>query len=126
MFAFHAARRSMAVTIPFVLLASLLLVLADPLALTAAESGDAVHSAAAVAVREALQREIYGSAAARRELLDEAVDSEPEYAPARWQLGYVKDAKRGWLAHNEFLKTPKVAAALARYERQRTATPDTV
>jgi hypothetical protein len=97
--------------------------------LSAAESIDPKHSkhpAASAAVREALQREIYGSESARRELLDEALDKSPEYAPARWHLGFVKDARRGWLKHEEFLKTPKVATTLARYEHEREATPDTV
>jgi hypothetical protein len=102
-------------------LGSLVLTLAGVTCLSAAESIDLKHPEASAAVREALQREIYGSESARRELLDQAVNKSPEYAPARWQLGYVKDAKRGWLKHEEFLKTPKVATTLARYERERAA-----
>jgi hypothetical protein len=99
---------------------------ACPRSLPAAEPEAIKHPEAAAAVREALQREIYGLARLRRELLDEAVTAAPQYAPARWQLGYVKDAKRGWLKHEEFLKTPKAAQELARYERERSAAPDTV
>jgi Pretoxin HINT domain len=111
--------------VPAISLSSLVLSLAGT-STRAAETSDLKYPAAAANVREALQREIYGSESARRELLDEAVAQAPEYAPARWQLGYVKDAKRGWLKHDEFLKTPKVATTLARYERERAATPDTV
>lgn len=110
---------------PAIGLSSLMLSLAGTSS-QAAETSDLKYPAAAANVREALQREIYGSESARRDLLDEAAAQAPEYAPARWQLGYVKDAKRGWLKHDEFLKTPKVATTLARYERERAATPDTV
>jgi hypothetical protein len=94
--------------------------------LSAAEAIDPKHPDASAAVCEALQREIYGSDTSRRELLEAAVAMSPEFAPARWHLGYVKDARRGWLKHDEFLKTPKVAHALAKYERERAIAPDTV
>jgi hypothetical protein len=105
---------------------SFFLTVAGSALLSAAEAIDAKHPEASAAVREALQREIYGSETARRELLDAAVAQSPEFAPARWHLGYVKDARRGWLKHDEFLKTPKVAHTLAKYERERAMAPDTV
>lgn len=101
-------------------------VVAGSAVLSAAEALQAKHPEASAAVREALQREIYGSETARRELLDGAMVKSPEFAPARWHLGYVKDARRGWLKYDEFLKTPKVAHTLAKYERERATTPDTV
>ncbi|MCI0357633.1 MAG: HINT domain-containing protein [Planctomycetaceae bacterium] len=112
------------VAAPAIGLTSLVLPLAGTS--SAADPSDLKYPAAASAVREALQREIYGSESARRALLDEAAAQAPEYAPARWQLGYVKDARRGWLKHDEFLKTSKAAWTLARYEREREATPDTI
>ena len=124
MLPFSAARWAV-VALPATCCGSLVLALVSA-SLSAAEPSDLKHPEAAAAVREALQREIYGSESARRELLDEAAAQAPEYAPARWQLGYVKDARRGWLLHDEYLKTPKVATTLARYERQRAATPDTI
>jgi len=125
MLPFSAARWTRVVALPAICLGSLVLALAGA-CLSAAEPSDLKNPEAAAAVREALQREIYGSESARRELLDEAVVEAPEYAPARWQLGYVKDSRRGWLLHDEYLKTPKVATTLARYERERAATPDTI
>jgi len=108
------------------LLAPLVLSLSGGHFAAAADPTDARYPEAATAVREALQREIYGSASLRRDLLDQAVAQSPEYAPARWQLGYVKDAKRGWLKHDEYVKTPKTTASILRYERQRETTPDTI
>lgn len=107
-------------------LAFLLLALSGGQFSAAADPADVKHPDASATVREALQREIYGSASLRNDLLKDAVAQSPEYAPARWQLGYVKDAKRGWLKHDEYVQTPKATAMLARYERQRTATPDTI
>ena len=47
----------------------------------AADPSELKYPEAASAVREALQREIYGSASLRRELLDEALAQAPEYPP---------------------------------------------
>jgi hypothetical protein len=100
--------------------------------LSAADATDAKqvsaarHPEASAAVRKALQHEISGSETARRELLEAAVAHSPEFAPARWHLGYVKDARRGWLKHDEFLATSKAAHRLATYERERVIAPDTV
>jgi hypothetical protein len=55
-----------------------------------------------------------------------AAAQSPEYGPARWHQGYVKDDKRGWLKFDEYLQVRKVAATLAKYERERELAPDTV
>jgi hypothetical protein len=54
-----------------------------------------------------------------------ALKQSPEYAPARWHLGYFKDERRGWLKFDEYAAISKVANLLARYERERAAAADT-
>jgi hypothetical protein len=78
------------------------------------------------AVSEALQREVYGLSAERTALLQAALIQSPEFAPARWQQGYVKDDRRGWLRYDELLKVSKFAARIAAYERERARTEDNV
>jgi hypothetical protein len=92
----------------------------------AAETIDPRHPEASFAVNEALQREIYALDEDRAELLTTALAAAPEYAPARWHLGYIKDARRGWLKFDEYANVPKVAHLLKDYERERAAAPDTV
>jgi hypothetical protein len=92
---------------------------------TAAEPVQRPLDAAADAVREALQREIYGLAADRSELLASAALHAPQYAPAMWHRGYLHDAKRGWLKPEDYLQSTKIAASLALYEKQRGQTADT-
>lgn len=77
-------------------------------------------------VQEALQREIYALDRERSELLAAALAASPQYAPARWHSGYIKDPRRGWLKYDEYLNVPKVAHLLEDYERERAAAPDTV
>ncbi len=48
------------------------------------------------AVREALQREVYGLAADREQLLLRAVEAEPKAALPRWYLGQVQSADGKW------------------------------
>lgn len=74
---------------------------------------------------EALQREIYGLDTQRRSMLAELTTNTPEFAPARWHLGYVKDAQRGWLAHDQWLNIPSLATRIAAYEKQREQAEDT-
>ena len=52
-------------------------------------NADAVITAADL-VQAALQAEAAGDAAKRESLLREALDNDPEYAPARWHSGYVR------------------------------------
>lgn len=46
---------------------------------------------AARLVNEALEREAQGDSAGRQKLLDEAIRRFPEFAPARWQSGQIKE-----------------------------------
>jgi hypothetical protein len=81
---------------------------------------------AAGAVREALQREIYGLKAEREELLSSATQQAPRHAPAWWHQGYVQDGKQGWTNHASFLATANRAERLAAYEKQRDRASDTI
>src|SRR5687768_15759087 len=59
------------------------------------------RAAAGDAVTEALQREIYGLSAERDELLRRAAAQSPNFAPAQWHLGNVKDARNRWLSADD-------------------------
>jgi tetratricopeptide (TPR) repeat protein len=106
--------------------AGVVVVAALGLPLGAAERVDPKYREASYAVNEALQREIYGLEGDRQQLLSAAAEASPEYAPARWHQGYLKDARRGWLKFDDVLSTPKAANMLAKYERERAAAADTV
>ena len=97
----------------------------NPAWLAAAERAPTKNELLAASFSEALQREIYGLEADRRSLLADVSSLSPDYAPARWQLGYIKDPQRGWLKHEQWLGIPKLAARLASYERQREQAKDT-
>ena len=96
-----------------------------PLASFASEKKEKGPSPVA-SVREALQREIYGDAEDRQKLLSAASAEMPEYPPARWHQGYLKDGRRGWLKHNDVLIGSKAQARLAEYEKARESALDTV
>lgn len=81
---------------------------------------------AAQQVQEALQREIYGLESDRERLLREAATKSPDFAPAMWQLGYLKDQRNRWVPADDYLQQGTLAAQLAPYQRQRDRTPDTV
>ena len=76
-------------------------------------------------VQEALHREIYGLHEDRVQLLQEALQIEPDHAPAKWHLGYVR-------FHNEWVPADVVPQYAGRnlrriaYERLRDEEPDTV
>lgn len=77
-------------------------------------------------VQEALQREIYGLESDRQELLTAATKNVPGYAPAMWQLGYLKDARNRWVKADDYLKQGTAAAPLSSYLRVRSDYADTV
>jgi hypothetical protein len=76
-------------------------------------------------VQEALHCEIYGLESDRAQLLDEALELMPNYAPARWHQGYVRfqnswvpaEEVPQWLTRNRYLRA---------YERLRAEHLDTV
>jgi hypothetical protein len=77
-------------------------------------------------VREALQREIYGLESDRAQLLTAAASQAPQFGPALWHQGYVRDGKQGWRKYDELMQSPKLSQQLVAYERQRGKCPDTV
>jgi hypothetical protein len=77
-------------------------------------------------VQEALQREIYGLESDRQELLAAAAKKVPDYAPAMWQLGYLKDQRNRWVKGDDYLLQGGAAAPLAAYLRARGSYADTV
>jgi hypothetical protein len=79
--------------------------------------------AARDAVREALQREVYGLDRDRQELLSSATIAIPDYAPARWQQGYVRSAS-GWTKPEQGTDARR-AGLLNQYEKMRSITLDT-
>lgn len=84
------------------------------------------EATAADAVREALQREIYGLETDRRELLSAAASAAPAFPPAQWHQGHVRDGMHGWRKHEDILQSPKLASLLALYERERAKSEDTI
>ena len=70
-------------------------------------------------VQEALQREIYGLESDRQELLAAATKKVPGFAPAMWQLGYLKDQRNRWVKADDYLLQGSAAAPLAEYLRTR-------
>jgi Pretoxin HINT domain len=77
-------------------------------------------------VQEALQREIYGLESDRQELLVEATKKIPGFAPAMWQLGYLKDQRNRWVKADDYLRQGGAMAPLDSYRRARERYADTV
>ncbi len=75
-------------------------------------------------VRAALRSELNGSSQVRQTLLADAVRRDPDFAPARWQLGFVKwDGQ--WQTLEHVAKTVKVDKQLAAYRAIRDELVDT-
>ncbi|WP_254508676.1 polymorphic toxin-type HINT domain-containing protein [Anatilimnocola floriformis] len=58
-------------------------------------------SKAEEAVREALQREVYGLLADRDSLLSSAIDAAPDNSAARWHQGYLRGTNGEWVVGGE-------------------------
>lgn len=101
--------------------------LLTPVRILAADN-DAAAAAAAKqadeAVREALQREVYGLDTDREELLSSALKSSPENAAARWHQGYVRSSTGEWIKADD-RSNKKRQALLDYYEKLRTEHADT-
>lgn len=95
-------------------------------AVSRAETQHADRAAAEEAVQEALQREIYGLASQRESLLHAAIDRSPQYAPALWHLGHVKDARNRWITSGDFIERWTASRATKRYLAEREKAADTV
>jgi hypothetical protein len=99
-----------------------------PLALASsvfAEARSDNRRAAENAVQEALQREIYGLPHERQQLLASAQELSPQFAPARWHQGLVRDARNRWVPIEDFVQEATSAAWLRDYYRARSEAPDT-
>jgi hypothetical protein len=77
-------------------------------------------------VQQALQVELYARGTSREELLRAALQADPDYAPARWQSGYVRFGKQ-WLSldqtREKFSSDPRLAE-YARLRREQAGSPD--
>ncbi|WP_425614687.1 polymorphic toxin-type HINT domain-containing protein [Anatilimnocola sp. NA78] len=91
----------------------------------AVDTGDSAALVADKAVREALQREVYGLDGDRRTLLSAAEAANPDFAPARWHQGYVRSSTGEWTKAGD---KPDVRrqALLMQYEKRRAAAANTV
>ncbi|WP_254507584.1 polymorphic toxin-type HINT domain-containing protein [Anatilimnocola floriformis] len=70
------------------------------------------------AVREALQREVYGLMEDREKLLSEAALAAPDNRAVRWQLGYVRTAEGEWLNSQDH-PSKRREAQLRAYDQRR-------
>ncbi|QDU29888.1 hypothetical protein ETAA8_50040 [Anatilimnocola aggregata] len=87
--------------------------------------GAAAEKSAENAVREALQREVYGLDGDRQTLLSKATSTAPDFAPARWHQGYVKSPTGEWTKAGDKLDARR-QALLAQYEKRRGEAGSTV
>jgi hypothetical protein len=91
-----------------------------------AEPRHSVQREAEEAVQEALQREIYGLAEERKELLLIAAEKSPQYAPAMWHLGRVRDSRNRWVTTDDFIQQWTSSRKVKLYLAARDSAPDTV
>ena len=71
--------------------ASLAMLLLGPMCVMAADATLSTGSAEpADLVKAALRTELDGPSESRKQLLDEALARDPDFAPARWHLGFVR------------------------------------
>jgi len=110
-------------------LLSSLCVVSSFLALGTAKAADTAGSdarqVADEAVREALQREVYGLDGDRRTLLSAASAASPEFAPARWHQGYVRSSTGEWVKAGDRLDVRR-QSLLTQYDKRRAAASNTV
>lgn len=75
-------------------------------------------------VAQALEAETDGDFLSRQRLLAEATSIDPEFAPARWQQGKVRNAQGEWLDIQASIETSAENQQLLTYERQRAGLPN--
>lgn len=90
-----------------------------------ADSQRSDRQAAREAVEEALQREIYGLSTERQKLLRTAAEHAPQYAPAQWHQGMVKDARHRWLSAEDFAEQWTGSRKIKQYLAARQQAADT-
>lgn len=112
------------VVLPSLLAAGFMLAAAPVWAVDqAAVAGDQV---ADNAVREALQREMYGLDGDRQQLLKTATSVSPNHELARWSQGYVRGVSGEWVKADDSPKDAKRQALLRKYEKSRDAADNTI
>lgn len=84
----------------------------------AAQQGKQQASAVEALVQEALHRSVYGLDDERDSLLQQALTLDPDYAPARWHLGYVRDGDQ-WVRDTAAATLAQQDARIAAYEHKR-------
>jgi hypothetical protein len=70
-------------------------------------------------VQEALQCEIFGLHEDRARLLEEAAAKAPEYGPAMWHRGYLRDERNQWATIDELVYAHGSERQLVAYEQKR-------
>ncbi|HZL88846.1 MAG TPA: polymorphic toxin-type HINT domain-containing protein [Pirellulaceae bacterium] len=73
---------------------------------------------ASALVQQALDNEVAGDGASRKDLLQQAVAHDPQYPPARWQLGHVRTSD-AWLPAAEAMAKGAAAELTAQYQVKR-------
>ncbi len=108
------------------LAAPLALVLASPDSheLLAAEASLTASGSSAELVRAALEAELDGPSELRAQLLKEALERDPSFAPARWQSGFIRWDDQ-WLRPDEIARRVARDPQLAEYRKRRNALIDT-
>lgn len=96
-----------------------------PAAILGADKVSVASKQADEAVREALQREVYGLDDDRQQLLSSALQTAPDNASARWHQGYVRGANGEWTKAGD-QANKKRQAQLKAYENLRSTHADTV
>ena len=105
---------------------SALLALVAPLTVWTTESLSAEPPSPAIPlVERALQAELTGDNAARRRLLQQAIEIDAEFAPARWHSGFVREYGQ-WLSIEEAVKRAAADPLRRQYRAERERAEDTV
>ena len=91
----------------------------------AANRGKQQVSAVEALVQEALHRSVYGLDDERDALLKQAVSLDPDYAPARWHLGYVRAGDQ-WVPNAEAATEAQQDQRVTAYEHKRAQAKPTV
>ncbi len=100
-----------------------LVMVASSTALLAATKAERQKAAEAL-VKEALQREVYGMTAERKQLLEQASKTAPDYAPAMWHRGYVRH-KNEWIKAEDFAQISSDDPRMVQYTTIRPKYKDT-
>ncbi|HAY80201.1 MAG TPA: hypothetical protein DCY79_10390 [Planctomycetaceae bacterium] len=91
----------------------------------AANRGKQQSSAVEALVQEALHRSVYGLDDERDALLQQAIAMDPDYAPARWHLGYVRAGKQ-WVPNSDAVAASNRDHRVKAYEHKREQAKQTV